>query len=93
VTVAGRNFGQPFGKRLVLGGGGAYTDLVVMSWSDAAIVAHVPGDARVFVNQDEIVHSLYSMTPGHEFRLGEQPPGQVRRVLLDAPGEFAVFTG
>jgi hypothetical protein len=47
VTVAGRNFGQPFGKRLVLGGGAVYTDLVVMSWSDAAIVARVPGDARV----------------------------------------------
>lgn len=48
------------------------------------------GDILVFRNEDEIVHSLYSMTPGHKFRFGEQPPGQIRKVQLDAPGEMTV---
>ncbi len=48
------------------------------------------GDTLVFRNEDEIVHNLYSMTPGHKFRLGEQPPGQIRKVHLDAPGEMTV---
>jgi plastocyanin len=48
------------------------------------------GDTLVFRNEDEVVHILYSRTPGHEFHLGEQPPGQVRKVALSAPGEITV---
>ncbi len=48
------------------------------------------GDTLVVRNEDEIVHSLVSMTPGHEFGFGEQMPGQMRTLDLDTPGEMTV---
>lgn len=57
--------------------------------SPATVEARV-GDTLVIRNRDDVVHILYSKTPGHRFHLGEQPPGQTRTVELDTPGRFIV---
>ena len=48
------------------------------------------GDAVSFVNDDDNVHNVYSATPGHEFDLGAQKPGDVGQHVFETAGEVAV---
>ena len=48
------------------------------------------GDPISFVNDDDNVHNVYSATPGHEFDLGAQKPGDSGAHVFASPGEVAV---
>jgi len=48
------------------------------------------GDRVVFTNADGIVHNVYSATPGHEFELKTQKPGQSDTVPFTKPGTVEV---
>ena len=49
-------------------------------------VAVKVGEPVLFRNDDNIVHNVYSATPGHAFDLKGQPPGAQASVSFDAAG-------
>lgn len=49
-----------------------------------------PGDTLVFVNDDRYAHNLYSETPGFEFDVRKQMPGQKYRMKLEKSGKFEI---
>ncbi|HEV8640592.1 MAG TPA: plastocyanin/azurin family copper-binding protein [Methylomirabilota bacterium] len=48
------------------------------------------GDRVVFVNEDEVTHNVYSPTPGLEFNIRSQQPGQSDVVSFSKPGVLEV---
>jgi plastocyanin len=48
------------------------------------------GDRIVFTNGDSITHNVYSVTPGLEFDLRSQAPGQSDTVTFAKQGTLAV---
>jgi plastocyanin len=48
------------------------------------------GDRVVFSNQDNVTHNLFSRSPGFEFEVKVQLPGQETPVDFDRPGEAEV---
>ena len=48
------------------------------------------GDTVVFVNEDAFRHNVYSETPGHEFGIAKQKPGDSDSVVFDTPGEVEI---
>jgi plastocyanin len=48
------------------------------------------GDRVVFTNGDAITHNVYSVTPGLEFDLRTQAPGQSDTVTFAKPGTSTV---
>jgi len=48
------------------------------------------GDSVRFVNKDDIVHDVHSMSEGHEFDLGVQKPGSETTYTFDKPGKVNV---
>jgi plastocyanin len=48
------------------------------------------GDRIVFSNQDAVTHNLFSRSPGFEFEVNVQLPGQETPVAFDKAGEADV---
>ena len=48
------------------------------------------GDTVLFVNDDRYAHNLYSKTPGFEFNVRKQMPGDKDTIKLDKRGKFEV---
>lgn len=48
------------------------------------------GSTVVFVNDDRFGHNVYSETPGADFDIGRQPPGQRTPVVFRRAGNFEV---
>ncbi len=48
------------------------------------------GDRVVFANEDEVTHNVYSPTPGLEFQIRSQQPGQSDAVSFSKPGALEV---
>ncbi len=48
------------------------------------------GDTVVFVNDDRYAHNLFSDTPGHQFNIRKQMPGDRDVITLEKAGEFVV---
>ena len=48
------------------------------------------GDTVLFVNDDRYAHNLYSETPGFEFNVRKQMPGDEDTIKLDKRGKFEV---
>lgn len=48
------------------------------------------GSTVVFVNDDRFGHNVYSETPGADFDIGRQPPGQRTSVVFRRAGTFEV---
>lgn len=48
------------------------------------------GDRLVFVNDDRYAHNLYSETPGFEFDVRKQMPGDKHRMKLEKSGTFEI---
>jgi plastocyanin len=48
------------------------------------------GSTVVFVNDDRFGHNVYSETPGADFDIGRQPPGQRTSVVFRRAGNFEV---
>lgn len=82
-------------------GSAAVTDRVLAQGSEATVVqkdiAFVPerievkaGSTVVFVNDDRFGHNVYSETPGADFDIGRQPPGQRTPVVFRRAGNFEV---
>ncbi len=46
------------------------------------------GDTVLFVNDDRYAHNLYSETPGFEFNVRKQMPGDEHSIKLDRRGTF-----
>jgi plastocyanin len=49
------------------------------------------GDALVFVNDDNVVHNLMSMSPGNEFNLGSIAPGLSTPVTFEKAGDVQIL--
>lgn len=48
------------------------------------------GDRIVFKNEDSVSHNVFSRSPGSEFEVKAQLPGQVSPVSFEKPGEAEV---
>ncbi len=48
------------------------------------------GEAVTFVNDDDNVHNVHSVSPGHAFDLGAQQPGDKGSHVFASPGEVDV---
>jgi len=48
------------------------------------------GDTVLFLNDDRYAHNLYSETPGFEFNIRKQMPGESDSITLDKVGEIEV---
>lgn len=48
------------------------------------------GDTLLFVNDDRFAHNLYSETPGHEFNVRKQMPGDKYTLKLKKRGSFEI---
>jgi plastocyanin len=59
------------------------------SFSEREITV-APGDTIEFRNDDDTAHSVLSMTPGHEFDLKIQRPGEAKSISADKPGQIEV---
>jgi plastocyanin len=59
------------------------------SFSEKAVTVKA-GDRLVFTNADSITHNIYSVTPGHEFELKIQKPGQSDTVPFAKAGSLEV---
>lgn len=58
-------------------------------FSPAVIQAKV-GDTVVFVNDDRFAHNIYSETPGYEFDIRKQMPGDRQAIELTKPGTIDI---
>jgi plastocyanin len=92
-----------FGAVLAASAGmsGAAAERVLAQTSEVTVVqkdiAFVPerievkaGTTVVFVNDDRFGHNVYSETPGADFDIGRQPPGQRTPVVFRRAGNFEV---
>ncbi len=57
---------------------------------DPKLLAAKIGDTVLFVNDDRSAHNLYSETPGFEFNIRKQMPGDKDTIKLDKRGKFEV---
>lgn len=77
---------------LAAGGASAGDEVIVQkdkSFSQEKVVIRA-GDRLVFSNRDSVTHNLFSRTPGFEFEVKVQLPGQDSPVTFDRPGEAEV---
>jgi len=49
------------------------------------------GDTLVFLNDDNVVHNVMSITPGNEFNLGTFRPGNSKPFTFDKTGEMQII--
>jgi plastocyanin len=48
------------------------------------------GDTLVFSNDDNVAHNIYSVSPGNEFNLGSQAPGNSTPITFDKSGDVDI---
>jgi plastocyanin len=82
---------------LVLAGGlvaaSQASDVVVVQKEKAFNVTSInvrSGDRVIFRNDDQVVHNVYSTTPGFEFEIKTQLPGQTSEQRFKGEGEAEV---
>jgi plastocyanin len=64
-------------------------DLIVVQNNKAFTPSEIRirvGDRVVFANEDEVTHNVFSPTPGLEFQIRSQQPGQSDAVSFIKPG-------
>jgi plastocyanin len=49
-----------------------------------------PGDTITFRNSDEVAHNVFSATPGHEFEITRQAPGEKSTIAFPKEGVVEV---
>jgi plastocyanin len=49
------------------------------------------GDTLVFLNDDNVVHNVLSITPGNQFNLGTIAPGHSTPVTFDKTGDVQII--
>jgi plastocyanin len=49
------------------------------------------GETLMFVNDDNVAHNIYSMSPNNEFNLGSQLPGTSVPVTFDKVGDVDIL--
>ncbi len=59
------------------------------AFSHDALTINV-GDSVEFRNDDDTAHSVLSFTPGHEFELKLQRPGESQAITFTKPGRIEV---
>lgn len=59
------------------------------SFSPGEVTIHV-GDTVRFLNEDSFAHNMLSETPGFEFDLQLQKPGEIKEITFDHPGVVMV---
>lgn len=59
------------------------------SFSPGEVTVHV-GDTVRFLNEDGFTHNMLSETPGFEFNLDLQKPGEIKEISFDHPGVVMV---
>lgn len=55
-----------------------------------AVLEAKVGDTVVFLNDDRFAHNIFSETPGHEFDIRKQMPGDRHTIELTKRGAFEV---
>jgi plastocyanin len=55
-----------------------------------ALVIHA-GDSVVFINDDTVLHNVFSHSEARDFDLGKPPVGSSRTVTFDKPGQVDLF--
>ena len=89
------------GLMVAVGISATVTERVLAQANEATIIqkdiAFVPervevkaGSTIVFVNDDRFGHNVYSETPGADFDIGRQAPGQRTPVVFRRAGNFEV---
>ena len=77
-----------------IGAGHAAADEFVISQKKRkftpAVLAAKIGDTVVYLNDDRFAHNLFSETPGHEFDVRKQMPGDRHTITLNRKGVFEV---
>lgn len=77
---------------ILLGGAHAADAVVVQkdrAFQPGAITIN-RGDQIVFKNADEFTHNVISKTPGQDFDLKLQKPGEDKALRFDVPGTVAI---
>lgn len=59
------------------------------TFSEAEITIN-RGDAVEFRNDDDTAHNVLSFTPGYEFDLKVQRPGEKKAITFDKPGQAEI---
>jgi plastocyanin len=77
-----------------IGAGRAAADEFVISqkkrkFTPAVLVAKT-GDTVVYLNDDRFAHNLFSESPGYEFDVRKQMPGDRHTITLNRKGVFEV---
>jgi len=49
-----------------------------------------PGESITFSNSDEVAHNVFSATPGHEFEIVRQAPGEKSTIAFPKEGVVEV---
>lgn len=49
------------------------------------------GDTLVFMNDDNVAHNIFSASPGNDFNLGSQAPGNSIPVTFDKSGDVDIM--
>ncbi len=78
----------------ISGVGTAAADEYVISqkkrkFTPSVLVAKI-GDKVTYLNDDRFAHNLFSETPGHEFDVRKQMPGDRHTITLDRKGVIEV---
>jgi len=78
---------------VMLSGPGLATEVTVTqsarAFSERELTVRA-GDTVNFVNNDDVVHNVYSITDGHAFDLGAQAPGTSAAHTFTVPGKVKV---
>ncbi len=53
---------------------------------DIADITVKTGDSITFINHDEVVHNVFSISPGLAFDIKRQAPGGQSKVTFEKPG-------
>jgi plastocyanin len=55
------------------------------------VVVITPGTVVEFINQDEIYHNVFSLTPGARFNIGRRPTGEIVPHKFESAGKVDLF--
>ena len=83
----------PIGLSLLVSGASVATEVTVTQNGRAFSERHLTiraGDTVKFVNDDDVMHNVYSVTEGQAFDLGAQGPATTATHTFTTPGKVRV---
>jgi plastocyanin len=71
------------------GGGDLVVDQKDRKFSRTEVTVH-PGESITFANSDDVAHNVFSVTPGLEFEIHRQAPGEKSSITFAKEGVVEV---